>query len=931
MSSFIRIGLKLNLIVIVAGVFGLASIGVQAQQTGVSSGGALEEIVVTARRREESLQDTPISITAFTGDALDQRQINFLSELGPFTPNMQFDTGATFSGANTSASVFIRGIGQVDFTLTTEPGVGIYLDGVYIAQTIGSVLDLVDIERVEVLRGPQGTLFGRNTIGGAINVTSRKPSTDTLDGDIKVTVGEDSRADIRASVNVPITDNLAVRLSAATFNRDGYVDAPSTPSGDDLGDIDRDAALIALGWEPTEKFRLDFVADWSRQRESGVPNVLVGVFDGVTTSIPPPPIGTIPTDALVPPNFVDLHNFAASVPFGEQGCFPDFVAGAPGGIPPFCPQPPTGIAPNPLFTNYLLCGPNSVPNPAFVCPPGQDDTINIETDPWVNTSTLALTSESDVWGVNLTLAYDFNWATIKSITSYREMEAFTAFDIDAFGRGPNDVPGGEILIGDLVDDFDTEQVTQEFQLSGVAINDRLNWLVGLYYFTEEGINLDDVEFTPARFLSGAQVDNESTAGFGQLTFDFTDKLSLTAGLRYTDETKKFIIPDTCFAPPKGPATTVFDPTTGTDVTITCARLQSVIDPKFANGTDSTVPSSGFLPFVSTLIGMDTTRDCCIPISNAAGIPVGGFIPGLDVDPITGLPQAPANGNGFPLVSIGGQLGSIGTAERSFDDWTPHVNLAYNWTGDLLTYVSYSEGFKSGGFVQRVFPPKTEVPSFEPETAKVYELGFKWLGLDERVRLNGAAFFTDYENLQVEINDNIAPVTRNAAEAEISGFELELTAVPGTNWLIQAGIGYLDAEYTRLDPNQNFSADIRELTLDSELVNAPEWTGNLGVQYTATFGGGSQLIPRVDVAYTDDVFKDALNFPELKQDSYTLVDAYLTYITPQGSWEAALFGTNLTDEEYITSGFANGLTQGRITANVARPRQWGASLTYRFGN
>ena len=130
MSSIIRIGLRFGPIAVVAGFIGLASAAAQAQQpgAGISSGGALEEIVVTARRREESLQDTPISITAFTGDALQQRQINFLSELGPFTPNMQFDTGATFSGANTSASVFIRGIGQVDFTLTTEPGVGIYLE-----------------------------------------------------------------------------------------------------------------------------------------------------------------------------------------------------------------------------------------------------------------------------------------------------------------------------------------------------------------------------------------------------------------------------------------------------------------------------------------------------------------------------------------------------------------------------------------------------------------------------------------------------------------------------------------------------------------------------------------------------------------------------------------------------------------------------------
>ncbi|MDP6317708.1 MAG: Plug domain-containing protein, partial [Pseudomonadales bacterium] len=121
----------------------------QAEETADTS--LLEEILVTARRREESLQDTPVSITAFTGETLAQLHIDRLNGIASATPNLIFDSGATFSGANSSASVFIRGIGQVDFTLTTEPGVGIYLDGVYLSQTIGSVLDLVDIERVEVL------------------------------------------------------------------------------------------------------------------------------------------------------------------------------------------------------------------------------------------------------------------------------------------------------------------------------------------------------------------------------------------------------------------------------------------------------------------------------------------------------------------------------------------------------------------------------------------------------------------------------------------------------------------------------------------------------------------------------------------------------------------------------------------------------------
>jgi iron complex outermembrane receptor protein len=329
----------------------------------------------------------------------------------------------------------------------------------------------------------------------------------------------------------------------------------------------------------------------------------------------------------------------------------------------------------------------------------------------------------------------------------------------------------------------------------------------------------------------------------------------------------------------------------------------VVDPHFLN--------EGFLTFVNAPVFPDQqvpgARVCCLPISDAAGNVVG-LIRGVEF--------------GYPLVPQG-------TSKRTFDDWTPHLNIAYDWSDQLMTYASYSEGFKSGGFVQRVFPPKIEVPSFEPETATVYELGFKWLGLHERLRLNGAVFHTDYEDLQIEVNDGIAPVTRNAAEADIEGFELELTALPAEGWLIQAGVGYLDAEYTRLDPSENFTTDLLALTEDSQLVNTPEWSTNLGLQYALSLDGG-QLISRVDWSYIDDHYKDALNFPQLRQDSYSLVDAFVTYVSARGSWELSLFGKNLTDETYIVSGFANGLTQGRVSANLGRPREWGLSFRYRFG-
>src|SRR3546814_450804 len=164
------------------------------------SGGMLEEIVVTAQKRSESLQDTPISITAFTAASMDRMNITNIQQIGTITPNLMFDFTAPVSGASNAATVFIRGVGQSDFAMTTEAGVGPYVDGIYMSRSIGGVLDVLDIERVEVLRGPQGTLFGRNTIGGAINITTIAPN-DEFGGLVDASVGNYGRLHLRSSVN----------------------------------------------------------------------------------------------------------------------------------------------------------------------------------------------------------------------------------------------------------------------------------------------------------------------------------------------------------------------------------------------------------------------------------------------------------------------------------------------------------------------------------------------------------------------------------------------------------------------------------------------------------------------------------------------------------------------------------------------------------
>ncbi|OGT80649.1 MAG: hypothetical protein A3H91_15250 [Gammaproteobacteria bacterium RIFCSPLOWO2_02_FULL_61_13] len=824
-------------------------------------GDGLEEIIVTARKREENLQTTPISITSFSGAALAEQHIDRLDGIAQSTPNMTIDTGTTFSGATSSAAVYIRGIGQQDFTLNSEPGVGIYLDGVYVGTSIGSVLDLVDIDHVEVLRGPQGTLFGRNTIGGAISVTSRLPD-DTLHGDFKVTSGAYDRIDVNGSVNVPLTDTLYASASAATFNRNGYVDAPNAPGDSDLGDINRDAFRGALRFVPNERFEANFAADYTRQRENGVPNVLVGTYEGASLALigslanPASPDFLPPPAPLPPPSFIDLHNLLATIPIGEQG----------------------GIAG--LF-------PGVVPSELFGQPPlGSADVVDIDHDNLVNPSTTDLSSDTDIWGVALTLTLDLDWASIKSIASYRDMEADVGFDTGA----------SLARIAHLGNSYAADQFSEELQLSGLAFGERLNWLVGVYYYEQNGTHLDSLtDFTPVQVFSGTKIDNQSIAGFAQATYDVTEKLSLTAGMRYTHESKDFIVPDKCYEL-ESPVQ-LFDGTT-----VSCAQMHSVVDPRFLN--------AGFLGFVNApVFPAPGGRLCCIPVADADGNIVAllpGLTPGLEL-----LPR--------------------GTTRRSFSDWTPHVNLAYRWTDELMTYFSYSEGFKSGGYVQRVFPPRTEPPSFDAETAQVFEVGLKWTGFDNRLRASAAGFHTEYDDMHVQVNDGIAAVTRNAAAAEIDGFELEVTALPAAGWQVQGGVGYLDAGYTELETGANLVTDLFVLSQDSELVNSPEWSTNLGIEYSYSvprFGG--QLVARLDWAYQSGTYKDALNFPEMYQPGYHLLDLGMTYFSADARWEISVFGKNVTDERYIVSGFANALTYGTAAATVGRPAEWGVSFAYHFG-
>jgi iron complex outermembrane recepter protein len=328
---------------------------------------SLQEIVITARHREESLADVPISIAAFSGDSLAERQVSMTEALSEIAANVQFSPVAPSSGNNATSAIFIRGVGQTDFIGSTDPGVGFYVDGVYFAHAAGTAVSLLDIDRVEVLRGPQGTLFGRNTLGGAIQVIPNKPTLDDTQGSASASFGDYRRREGSAVLNLRLSDTLAIRLAALGKGEEGYV--TDMLNGRDLGGANTIAARLSAFWKPTESFDLLWSSDYMSDHSNGTPTV----FGGINTS------------AL----FVQQAAL-------DAGC-PGYVSGpVPATVDPRCPN-----------NQYLALGPYKVASEA------------------------ASESKIQMWGTALTTTWHVaDWMTVKSITGYRETKPSSLRDAD---------------------------------------------------------------------------------------------------------------------------------------------------------------------------------------------------------------------------------------------------------------------------------------------------------------------------------------------------------------------------------------------------------------------------------------------------------------------------------------------------------------------
>ncbi len=236
------------------GLLSLPSVTV-AQDAGARD--ALDEVIVTARRREESLQDVPIAVSAFSGEQLEEIGIVDITALTNRAPNIQLEVSRA---TNTTLTAYIRGVGQQDPVAGWEGGVGIYLDDVYLSRPQGTVFDVYDVERIEVLRGPQGTLYGRNTIGGAVRYVTKRLS-DEQEFKIKGAVGSYNQLDLIASGSIPVSDTFRIGGTVAKFTHDGWGDYLTT--GEDNADKDITAFRLSMEWEPSEDLFVRLYGDYS--------------------------------------------------------------------------------------------------------------------------------------------------------------------------------------------------------------------------------------------------------------------------------------------------------------------------------------------------------------------------------------------------------------------------------------------------------------------------------------------------------------------------------------------------------------------------------------------------------------------------------------------------------------------------------------------
>ncbi len=522
--------------IILAGSIAAAALTAPGTVLAQEEEGVLEEIIVTATFRETRLQETPIAITAVTGDMLDMRSQTNIYEVANQAPNVTLKPGGIEKGPMIIG--FIRGVGQTDFNYATEPGIGIYVDDVVYTSLTGSLIELLDIDRVEIARGPQGTLAGRNAIGGTVKLITRKPG-EGGNAYAALTMGNYDRLDVRAASDITIAeDKLYARVSGASRSRNGYVTRldykcmhPSSPiptystgllSNCVLGTeggISYTAGRLALRWIANDNFEANLSYDVTNDTSEAAPGVLFQVNEAINNPNHANCCGPSPDVPAGHANGLSLAGFGT-----EMGTFFDIDGD-------LTTQGDRVYYDNSFVTWGPFRGDPVVNNPYVNYSTYLDPNAPLPTRPFSPTA-VAPINHLNQWGASLTLDWQLNDRySIKSITAYRDYSADFAQDADQTPLN------SQMLLQHVWHD----QFTQELRLNG-SLSDNFNFTVGGFYLDQEGFHEANVNlyYIQLNFIHGPDATpSDSKAVFGHLDWGLTDNLNLSAGVRYTEDTKDY--------------------------------------------------------------------------------------------------------------------------------------------------------------------------------------------------------------------------------------------------------------------------------------------------------------------------------------------------------------------------------------------------------
>ncbi len=713
----------------------IASLATQSWFANAQGSGMLEEVVVTAQKREQSAQDTPVAVTVLTGDAMTKLGVESSNDIADYTPGLSI---SPVFGAGNIPNIAIRGVGLNDFRDYHESPSAVYVDEVYKAALASLDFQLFDVERAEVLKGPQGTLFGRNATGGLIQYITNKPG-EELEGFVRLGAGSLGETKAELAVGGPIADGVAGRISAVYHKNDG-IHNNVNPAGDDANQTDLSAFRGQLKFDLSDAATLLLsVETASNDNDGGNPYRYAPSF--------------FAADSLA---VIDEAN-----------------------------------------RNVVV---------------GTDDRNDIN-------ASGGLALESDYTAGTARLNWSFEAFDLVSITNFQDFEKeHVQQDCDST---PDDFCITEFI-------SDTKQFSQELRLQGDL--DAIQWDVGVFYFDLQTDGTQTLTGPIAGIFFGTefgttQFDTETTswAVFGQLAYHLTDELTLSGGLRFTNDEK------------------------------------------------------------------DMTQSFLI-----------GVVPG-------------------GVVYDSSTVGPLATQDE--DNVSFMAKLSWDAGENLMVYGGVSKAFKSGTFNTGFGPVDPSQYSVEPEELTSFELGFKSTLGGGRHRLNGAVFFYDYQDHQAFVYRDLNQLLFNA-DAEVFGAELEWTGLPTDSLEISVGIGYLDSTVKDV---QDRSGAIR----DREMVLAPELSINVLARYSWTIAGGSILAAQLDGSYSSDVFYDNLNQPALKEDAYTQINSRVSWSSADDSWELAVWGKNLADEEFRIYAFDLTADLGYVQEVYHAPRTFGVSVGYYF--